>query len=97
MAGDIWLTLPDGTEHELRHSVRIGRAPENELRFASKSVSRQHAEILFREGRWFIEDLGSFNGTYVNGTRVQPGIPQPLRHADKIVIGAETLLFSWPA
>jgi len=97
MPGDIWLTFPDGTEHELKESVTIGRASGNDLTFASQSVSREHAALSFRDERWYVEDRGSFNGTFLNGTRVQPGTPLPLRHADRIGIGAETLLFSWPA
>jgi pSer/pThr/pTyr-binding forkhead associated (FHA) protein len=97
MPGDIWLTFPDGTEHELKGNVTIGRDAKNDLTFASPTVSREHAAIAFRDGRWYIEDRGSFNGTFLNGTRVQPGTPLPLRHADRIGIGAETLLFSWPA
>jgi predicted component of type VI protein secretion system len=97
MPGDIWLTFPDGTEHELRGNVTIGRDAMNDLTFVSPTVSRDHATIAFRDGRWYIEDRGSFNGTFLNGTRVQPGTPLPLRHADRIGIGSETLLFSWPA
>jgi pSer/pThr/pTyr-binding forkhead associated (FHA) protein len=97
MPGDIWLTFPDGTEHELKESVTIGRDARNDLTFESQSVSREHAALTFRDQRWYIEDRGSFNGTFLNGTRVQPGAPLPLRHADRIGIGAETLLFSWPA
>jgi hypothetical protein len=97
MPGDIWLTFPDGTEHELKGNVTIGRDAKNDLTFASPTVSRDHATIAFRDGRWYLEDRGSFNGTFLNGTRVQPGTPLPLRHADRIGIGSETLLFSWPA
>jgi predicted component of type VI protein secretion system len=97
MPGDIWLTFPDGTEHELKGNVTIGRDAKNDLTFASPTVSREHATIAFRDGRWYVEDRGSFNGTFLNGTRVQPGTPLPLRHADRIGIGSETLLFSWPA
>jgi len=97
MAAEIWLTFPDGTEHELTDSVEIGRDPKNELVLESAAVSREHAGVVFRDGRWFLEDRGSFNGTYLNGTRVVPGTPMPLRHADRITIGAETLIFAWPA
>jgi len=97
MPGDIWLTFPDGTEHELKESVTIGRDAGNDLTFASPTVSRDHAAVTFRDGRWYVEDRGSFNGTFLNGARVHPGMPLPLRHADRIGIGAETILFSWPA
>jgi hypothetical protein len=97
MPGDIWLTLPDGTEYELKESVTIGRDAGNDLTFSAPAVSRDHAAVTFRDGRWYIEDRGSFNGTFLNGARVQPGMPLPLRHADRIGIGAETVLFFWPA
>lgn len=97
MAAEIRLTFPDGTEHELTKSLSIGRDPKNDLVLESAEVSREHAAVAFRDGRWYVEDRGSFNGTYLNGTRVVPGTPLPLRHADRISIGTETMLFSWPA
>ena len=97
MPGDIWLTFPDGSEHELRESVTIGRDETNDLTFTSTTVSREHGALTLRDGRWFLEDRGSYNGTFLNGTRVQPGAPLQLRHADRIGIGSETVLFSWPA
>jgi len=97
MPEDIWLTFPDGSEHELKESVTIGRGPGNDLTFASNTVSREHAAITFRDARWYLEDRGSYNGTFLNGTRLQPGVPLPLRHADRIGVGSETILFSWPA
>jgi pSer/pThr/pTyr-binding forkhead associated (FHA) protein len=96
MGADIWLTFPDGTEYELENSVSIGRDTRNDLVLESAAVSRDHAGVTFRDGRWYLEDRGSFNGTFLNGTRVQPGTPLPLRHADRIGIGTETLIFSWP-
>jgi pSer/pThr/pTyr-binding forkhead associated (FHA) protein len=97
VARDIWLTFPDGTEHELHDELRIGRDPSNNLRLDSPKVSREHSVIRFERGRWFIDDCGSFNGTFLNGVRVQPGSPLPLRHADRISIGPDVILFSWPA
>jgi hypothetical protein len=96
MPEDIWLTFPDGSEHQLKESVTIGRDPANDLTFRSNTVSREHAAIVFQDGRWYLEDRGSYNGTFLNGTRLQPGVPLPLRHADRIGIGSETVLFSWP-
>jgi len=97
MASDIWLTFPDGTEVELKDSVSIGRGTNNDLVMESSAVSREHAAVNFQDDRWFLEDRGSFNGTYLNGTRVVPGTPLPLRHADRISVGTETFIFSWPA
>jgi hypothetical protein len=97
MAADIWLTFPDGTEVELNESISIGRDGKNDLVMESSAISRDHAAVTVQDGRWYLEDRGSFNGTYLNGTRVVPGTPLPLRHADRISIGSETLIFSWPA
>jgi FHA domain-containing protein len=97
MGVDGWLTLPDGTEHELKEAVTIGRDPGNDITLPSPAVSREHAVVTLCDGRWFLEDRGSFNGTFLNGTRLQPGTPLPLRHSDRIGIGGETVLFSWPA
>src|SRR5690242_19315235 len=97
MAADIWLTFPDGTEVELNESISIGRDGKNDLVMESSAISRDHAAVTVQDGRWYLEDRGSFNGTYLNGTRVVPGTPLPLRHADRISIGSETLILSWPA
>jgi hypothetical protein len=97
MARQSWLTFPDGTEHELEQDVTLGREGHNDLVLESSTVSRDHAAFTFRDGRWYLEDRGSSNGTFLNGTRVQPGTPLPLRHADRISIGTDTLIFSWPA
>jgi hypothetical protein len=48
----------------------LGRAPDCHLVFADDTVSRRHAELRYAEGRWMLRDLGSSNGTWVNGRRV---------------------------
>jgi hypothetical protein len=93
----IWLTLPDGAEQELGERLTIGRDAGNDLVLPVTTVSRRHAVLIAQDGRWSIEDCGSANGTYLNGNRLPPGRPLPLRHADRIQIGSETLLFSFPA
>jgi hypothetical protein len=50
--------------------LTLGRAPECELVFYDDTVSRRHARLELREGRWFLVDLDSSNGTLVNGRRV---------------------------
>jgi pSer/pThr/pTyr-binding forkhead associated (FHA) protein len=97
MTAETWLTFPDGSERELIETTAIGRNGENDLVLHSSAVSREHAAVTLRDGRWYLEDRGSFNGTYLNGTRLVPGTPLPLRHADRIAIGSETIIFSWPA
>jgi hypothetical protein len=48
----------------------LGRDPDCDIRFVDDSVSRRHARLVLRGGAWVIQDLGSTNGTIVNGSRV---------------------------
>lgn len=74
-------------------ALAIGRASQNDLTLASESVSRRHARLLLAERQWQVEDLESYNGTTVNGLRVEPGQPRPLLHKDVIGVGDYRLLF----
>jgi hypothetical protein len=57
-------------------------------------VSRRHARIMRRNGQYFVEDLGSTNGTFINrGRRLLPGDRQPLRDGDEIIVGKTFLRF----
>lgn len=57
-------------------------------------VSRRHARITFRDGQYFLEDLGSTNGTFVNrGKRLSPGTRQSLNDGDEIIVGKTFLRF----
>lgn len=63
-----------------------GHQPDVDLS-ADDTVSRRHALILERHGRFFLRDLESMNGTRVNGQWLQPGGETPLEHGDEIEIG----------
>ncbi len=54
---------------------------------AAKTVSRRHARILKQSGSVVIEDLASVNGTFVNGKRLDPYLPEPIRDGDAIYLG----------
>ena len=57
-------------------------------------VSRRHARITLRDAQYFLEDLGSTNGTFVNrGKRLLPGHLQPLHDGDEIIVGKTFLRF----
>jgi hypothetical protein len=90
------LILPDGSHVHLDSDVSIGRGPENDLVLRSKTVSRRHALVTQVQGRWFVEDRGSYNGTVLNDVRIPPGGGLPLRHTDRLELGEVTLIFSAP-
>jgi pSer/pThr/pTyr-binding forkhead associated (FHA) protein len=50
-------------------------------------VSRRHAKIHQKGNRFFIEDVGSANGTFLNGQRLTPYLPHPLQKGDKLQLG----------
>jgi pSer/pThr/pTyr-binding forkhead associated (FHA) protein len=76
-------------------ALTIGRAPTNELPIASNLVSRLHALVEHFPAGWSIRDLGSTNGTTVNGVPVRP--VQILRDGDRVEIGPVRLIFHAPA
>jgi len=70
----------------------IGRSEKCDIVINSSHISRRHARIfLTSDGQWFVEDLGSSNGTFVNGERVESC---PISLADIIEIGPASLSFS---
>ncbi|PZF91531.1 FHA domain-containing protein [Micromonospora deserti] len=76
-------------------ALTIGRAPSNELPIDSRLVSRLHALVEHFPSGWSIRDLGSTNGTTVNGTPVRQA--QILRDGDRVEIGPARLVFHAPA
>ncbi|WP_370451620.1 FHA domain-containing protein [Corallococcus sp. CA031C] len=73
--------------------VKIGRTSENDLVLHDHGVSRRHARITARDGRYFAEDVGSANGTQLNG---QPlGGEKQLRDGDRITVGPVEFTFVW--
>lgn len=60
-----------GQRFEIHHPLaHVGRGDHNDVVLADESVSDSHAKVQKREGRWFVVDMGSTNGTYVAGTRL---------------------------
>lgn len=70
--------------------LAVGRDPQNDLVLDDRRVSRRHAEIRLRLGRYTLYDLQSTNGTYVNGRRVAEMV---LSDGDRLSIGGIELLF----
>ncbi len=73
-----------------KDKVRIGRSNDNDLILADNTVSRYHTEIQKRKNDYILADLGSYNGTRLNGKSIQKVF---LKHGDKIQIGSSKLTF----
>jgi hypothetical protein len=78
---------PAGESASLSSGDVLGRDPGVALRFDSTKVSRRHASVTWQEGRWLLEDLGSSNGTYLNGVRLKRNTPTALRQGDRFRLG----------
>ena len=91
------LILPTGAEKRLGAALAIGREGDNDIVLEHPTVSRHHAALSAKDGSWYVTDLGSFNGTFLNDDRVPPGIALRLRHGDRVAVGSEVLVFSAPS
>lgn len=69
----------------LAASMTVGRAPECELRLEDTYASQQHARLFAKNNSWFVEDLGSTNGTFVNDQKL--AAPAMLQPGDKVRVG----------
>jgi hypothetical protein len=100
--GATWITLHlletgDILPISERSEFTLGRLSENQpiepdidltpFKAFDNGVSRLHAVIRKNQGNVVLVDLGSSNGTYVNGLRIMPNIEQPLRHGDIVALG----------
>jgi hypothetical protein len=65
--------------------TRIGRADDNTIVLDDDFVSTTHSMLVLREGRWWVRDEGSTNGTIVNGQRIEG--ETPVREGDELRIG----------
>jgi pSer/pThr/pTyr-binding forkhead associated (FHA) protein len=73
----------------LKESITLGRAATCDLVVADNYVSNVHARIYLRDGSYWLEDLGSTNGTYLNRSRVST--PTAIGPGDDIRMGKATL------
>lgn len=70
----------------------IGRITGNDLVISGRTVSRRHARLWFAEGHWYLEDMGSANGTLVNSTRLFQTVT--LNDGDIVNFGDEVAVFN---
>lgn len=82
-----------GDRFELQSGVTtLGRSADNIFALSKdKEISRRHAMITYKDGKFIIEDRGSLNGVMVNDVRISA--PRQLEHGDSILVGVSTLVF----
>ena len=91
--------LPSGEKLEIsvnQQEISIGKAVHNKVVLNDATVSGTHAALIARDGGFSIVDLGSSNGTFVNGTRIT-NEAWTLQHGDKLQLGKVLLTFRNPA
>ncbi|MBV8717488.1 MAG: FHA domain-containing protein [Chloroflexi bacterium] len=91
----VWLVASAGptkgrTFKVASEGATIGRLPEHEVYIPDERLSREHARVDFKDGRYWLQDLGSMNGTALNGTLVTEH--QALQSGDTIELGSTKLV-----
>lgn len=72
-------------------NFELGRDADSDICLTSRSISRRHARAFISDGKWFLEDLNSHNGTLVNGNRINE--PVEMREGDTIRLAGNELVF----
>ena len=89
-AGDALVIVEPRDQKGRRHAVgdeaTIGRAAGCTISVTDNYTSQLHARVFHRDGKLHVEDLGSTNGTYVNGRQVTA--PLPLKRGDQVKVGS---------
>jgi hypothetical protein len=79
-----------GKVYDLREEQTVGRAAGCQITLDDDTyVSQLHARVFSKDGAWFVEDLGSTNGTYLNTKRVSSALA--LKRGDQVKIGATVM------
>jgi hypothetical protein len=81
--------LQPGCTYQLGEVNLLGRARDNTVLLADTTVSSYHARLSFQSGQWWLEDLGSRNGTRLNGLPLEA--PLVITYGDEIELGSVRL------
>ena len=73
--------------------ITLGRSSRNDIVIKDKFVSKNHLKIIDDNQAYFIEDLGSANGTFLNGAKIEPNEVIELQNNDKIGVGFIQFIF----
>ena len=89
-----YLTVENALDEEkvfrLDDRLTIGRTSDNDIKLLDPIVSRQHAVVYIKQGKAFLEDQGSTNGTFLNGEKIEK---EALSNGDKLRMGRAYLRF----
>ena len=80
---------PKGKTFDLTDEVTVGRASGCQVALTDPTVSQLHARIFRRDGKLYVEDLGSSNGTFVNRKKVSSAVA--IRRGDRLALGGTVL------
>ncbi len=78
-----------GRTYPLGDEITLGRAAGCQVTLDDTYASQIHARLFARDGQFFVEDLGSTNGTFLNSSKV--GGPQALKRGDKLKVGSTVM------
>lgn len=96
MRGKIVVTSQDGNVQEIpmdRPTITIGRKPGNDLHFNRPEISGTHASFTLEDGQYYVTDLGSTNGTLLNGAQLLARQKYALQHKDVVTVAPYTITF----
>lgn len=79
-----------GTTLDLEPETTIGAAPDNSITLNDRFISGHHARLRWDGTHWWLEDLGSRNGTFVDGKKCVPYQPESVRTGMSIQMGDMT-------
>ncbi|MBN1430153.1 MAG: FHA domain-containing protein [Anaerolineae bacterium] len=92
--------LGEGSEFDevelTKPTTSIGRQPGNDIVLNTSAVSRYHAQFDVAEGKVFLVDLGTVNGTFVNDRQIEPNSRRPLSDGDVIMMGDVQIIYHIP-
>ncbi len=85
--------IKKGERYALGENITIGRKDDNDISINDNRVSAYHAVIKLQDDKWYLYDLGSTNGTFVNNLLLTG--PYCLQLEDKVIIGGVTFKVGW--
>ncbi len=79
-----------GRSYLLQKEITIGRSPDCDIPIPDDQASRRHARLYPQDGRWYVQDLASMNGTFVNGARI--AAPVEVSAGSTVQVGNSTFI-----